>query len=188
VESWEIRREGELGPEDHGRLAAMLRASFPTYVAAFPDRRSWSGARPEARVVAYDDSGVAAHAGILRRFIQVVGPQAATEQVVGVVGLVAVRPDLQGTGVGRQLGVHITGALRELAVPFGLLGCRAEVIGFYKSVGWHELPPTRSVYCPLDVDDSSRTIEDGENWMVLPVLEDLGHWPAGDLLWNGSLV
>jgi nodulation protein A len=166
----------------------MLRAAFPTYVDAFAGRRSWSGARPELRVLAHDRAGVAAHAGVLRRFLQVVDGERTVDQLVALVGLVAVRSDLQGTGVGKQLGSHIADALHELAVPFGLLGCREEVAGYYRSIGWHPLPPTRSVYCPFDIDDASRVVEDSEGWMVLPVAEPLARWPAGDLLWNGAQV
>jgi nodulation protein A len=186
--SWTVWREGELDPDEHGRIASMLRAAFPAYVRSFPGRRSWSGARPELRVVAHDRAGVAAHAGVLRRFIQVTDGDRASEQLVAVVGLVAVRPDLQGSGVGKQLGFRVTDSLRDLAVPFGLLGCRDEVAGYYRSVGWHALPPTRSVYCPLDIHDPSRVVEDSEGWMVLPVAEALTRWPAGDLLWNGAPV
>lgn len=166
----------------------MLRAAFPAYVNSFPGRRSWSGARPELRVVAHDRAGVAAHAGVLRRFIQVVDGDRAVEQLVALVGLVAVRPDLQGSGIGKQLGSRVADSLHDLAVPFGLLGCRDEVTGYYRSVGWHPLPPTRSVYCPLDIHDPSRVVETSEGWMVLPVAEPLAQWPAGDLLWNGAPV
>jgi hypothetical protein len=44
-----------------GRIASMLCAAFPAYINAFPDRRSWSRARPELRVVAHGRAGVAAH-------------------------------------------------------------------------------------------------------------------------------
>jgi nodulation protein A len=188
VVSWTSRREGELGPDEHSRIASMLRAAFPDAASAFSGRRSWSGARPELRVLAHDRAGVAAHAGVLRRFIQVVDGGRAVEQVVAVVGLVAVRPDLQGSGIGKQLGSHLADSLHELAVPFGLLGCSEKVAGYYRAVGWHHLPPTRSVYCPLDIHDPSRVVEDSEGWMVLPVTEPLARWPTGDLLWNGALV
>lgn len=183
-----VRREGELGPADHEQIAATLRAAFPTYRGGFAGRHSWAGARPELRIILRDEHGIAAHAGVLRRFIQIVTAERTVEQLVAVVGLVAVRPDRQGTGLGGQLGAGITTTLRELAVPFGLLGCHREVQGYYRSVGWQPLPPTRSVYCPLDIEDPYRVVESNEGWMVLPVTEPFARWPRGELHWNGAQV
>jgi nodulation protein A len=127
-----------------------------------------------------------AHAGVLRRFVQVRCEGRIVEQLVAVVGLVAVRPDRQGSGLGRRLGAGIAGALTELGVPFGLLGCRDQVRGYYRSVGWHALPATRAYHCPLD--DPYRTVADDAGWMVLPVTERFDRWPAGDLHFNGAQV
>jgi hypothetical protein len=41
---WAVRREGELRPDDHGRIAATLRVAFPAYVGFFAGRLSWAGA------------------------------------------------------------------------------------------------------------------------------------------------
>ncbi|MFI6244361.1 hypothetical protein ACIBEF_31385 [Micromonospora sp. NPDC050795] len=185
---WTFAREGTLDPAGHAEIAATLRAAFPTYPGAFEGRRSWAGARPELRVTIRDDAGVAAHAGVLRRFIQVVGPDRTVEQLVAVVGLVAVRPDRQGSGIGRQIGAGIAAALDELAVPFGLLGCNEPVRGYYRSIGWQPLPPTRSFYCPLDVEDPARVTDSSDGWFVLPVTEPFDRWPGGDLHWNGAQV
>lgn len=184
---WRVAREGELAATDHAALAALLRAAFPLYAHAYPGRRSWSGARPEARAIGYDRAGPAAHAGILRRFIQIgAGPQ--VEQLVGVVGMVAVRPDLHGTGLGRELGARTAALLAELAVPYGLLGCAPGLVGYYLAIGWHQLPPVRSIYCPLDVDGPYEVVSEVEDTMLLPVRGALGDWPAGDLHWNGAPV
>lgn len=183
-EQWRVRRESDLGPDDHDRLAAMLRAAFPDHVHAFPERRSWSGARPELRVVAEDADGPVAHAGALRRFVQV----GDVEQLVAVVGLVAVRPDRQGRGIGRQLGGRLRAALGDLAVPFGLLGCAADRTDFYRAAGWRSLPPTPTTYSPIDVEDPSRIVSSDEGWMLLPVSEAIASWPSGPVRWNGSMI
>lgn len=126
--SWASWREGELDPAAHGRIASMLRAAFPAYANAFPGRRSWSGARPELRVVAHDPVGVAAHAGVLRRFIQVVDGDRAVEQLVAHVGLVAVRPDLQGSGIGRQLGSRVADSALERCPGLAILRLGREAL------------------------------------------------------------
>ena len=183
--TWRTVREDELGPQDHTELAALLRASFPTYAHAYPGSRSWAGARPELRVVAHDDRGPAAHLGAARRFLRL---DAGGELLVATVGMVAVRPDLQGGGTGRQLMHHLRRALGDLAVPFGMLQCGEQVYGYYRSVGWHLLPPTPVSYGPLDVDDPHRSVTDTEGWMVLPVAAALEDWPAGGMHWDGEMI
>ncbi len=181
---WRVRREGDLDAGDHERLAALLRAAFPQYAHAYPERRSWAGARPELRVIGYDGPEPVAHAGALRRFVQV----GDVDLLVAVVGIVAVHPDRQGRGVGRALGERLAAALRALPVPFGLLGCGPDRVGFYRAIGWHLLPPTPVSYSPLDVDDASRVVTDDEWWMVLPVARALADWPAGAVQWHGAMI
>lgn len=182
--AWCVRREGELDADDHGRLAALLRAAFPHYAHAYPDRRSWAGARPELRVIAHDGPVPVAHAGVLRRFVQV----GEGERFVAVVGMVAVHPDRQGGGVGRALGERLAAALRALPVPHGLLGCGPDRVGFYRAIGWHLLPPTPVSYSPLDVDDASRVVTDHDGWMLLPVAAGVEDWPPGPVRWHGGMI
>jgi nodulation protein A len=180
---WEALREGDIDMAGHDRLAVLLRAAYAHEPELFAGRRTWSYLRPEARVVGTDAAGAAAHAGVLRRFIQVGG----ADVPVAVVGLVAVRPDLQRYGVGGELMTRVGRLLAELAAPFGVLMCAPELAGFYRRAGWRLLDPVRSAYSPDDtgqplpyVDEVSRTT------MVLPVAGR--DWPPGELRWHSAQV
>ncbi|PPQ19272.1 acyltransferase [Bradyrhizobium sp. AC87j1] len=115
---WSRRWESELQLADHAELAEFFRKSYgPTgafNAQPFEGNRSWAGARPEVRVIGYDARGIAAHLGLLRRFINVGG----VDLLVGELGLYAVRPDLEGLGVSHAMRVMYP-MLHELGVPFG---------------------------------------------------------------------
>nr|CCC58449.1 N-acyltransferase [Bradyrhizobium sp. ARR867] len=115
---WSCRWESELQLTDHAELAEFFRKSYgPTgafNAQPFEGNRSWAGARPEVRVIGYDARGVAAHLGLLRRFIKIGG----VDLLVAELGLYAVRPDLEGLGVSHAMRVTYP-LLHELGVPFG---------------------------------------------------------------------
>lgn len=63
-------------------------------------------------------------------------------------------------------------------VEFGYLGCREEVVHFYRSCGWQRISAAeRSV--SLD----GRVVEDppGQPLFVLPVHPSAGDWPEGTI-------
>jgi GNAT superfamily N-acetyltransferase len=182
VMDWTAIREGDVTMAQHAELGELLRGAFAHLPGLYPGLRTWSSLRPEARVIGHDDEGAAAAAGVLRRVIQV----GTTDQLVGVVGLVAVRPALQGHGVGGHLMKHVNGYLADLRVPFGILTCADERVAFYQRAGWHRLsPPRRAVYSRDDTTEATPFVDEIEpNTLVLPVTADLDDWPDGDLLWH----
>lgn len=147
--------------------------------------RTWSYVRPEARVIGMDGSGAAATAGVLRRFMEI----GEVDQLVGVVGLVAVRPDRQGTGLGAMLMRSVSGFLHGLDVPFGLLMCAERHVGFYRRCGWHQLSPRRAVYSPDDTQDARPFVDEiVTTAMVLPVGATMDRWSTGGMHWHGASV
>ncbi|MGY4473495.1 NodA family N-acyltransferase [Bradyrhizobium sp. USDA 3364] len=115
---WSVRWESELRLTEHAELAEFFRKSYgPTgafNAQPFEGNRSWAGARPEVRVIGRDAHGVAAHVGLLRRFIKI----GAVDLLVAELGLYAVRPDLEGLGISHAMRVMYP-KLHELGVPFG---------------------------------------------------------------------
>nr|CDY73190.1 N-acyltransferase [Bradyrhizobium sp. ARR851] len=115
---WKRHWENELQLTDHAELAEFFRMSYgPTgafNAQPFEGKRSWAGARPEVRIIGYDARGIAAHVGLLRRFIKIGG----VDLLVAELGLYAVRPDLEGLGVSHAMRVTYP-ILHELGVPFG---------------------------------------------------------------------
>jgi nodulation protein A len=180
---WEALREGDVDLAAHDRLAELLRAAYADQPELFPGRRTWSYLRPEARVIGTDAAGAVAHTGVLRRFLQVGGH----DQLVAVVGLVAVRPGLQRHGVGAELLGRVGAYLTELAVPFGILMCAPGLVGFYRRAGWRLLEPVRSVYSPDDTGEARPFVDEvSPTTMVLPVTG--GEWPGGELQWHAAQV
>lgn len=180
---WSACREGRITMGEHAELAVLLRAAYAHVPEHFGGVRTWSSVRPEARVMGRDGEGPAAHAGVLRRFLQVDG----TDRLTAVVGLVAVRPGLQRRGVGLALLERVRAFLGELAVPLGILMCAEHHVAFYERGGWRRLSPRRAVYSPDDtteprpfVDEITRTT------LVLPVTQE--DWPDGEIHWNGATV
>jgi nodulation protein A len=186
---WTFPREGDISLGEHGYLARMLQRAYPDHPDTFDGVRSWSWLRSEARVVGHDAAGVAAQAGILRRFIQIANGDHRQDQLVAFVGMVAVRPDLQGLGVGVRLMANVATFLADLGVPFGLLMCNERRAGFYQACGWQRLSPRRVVYSSDDCGNPSPFIDEIEECvMVLPVSSSIDAWPEGDLLWHCAHV
>ena len=160
---------------DHASLAALLAQAFPR-TRSIGGEQSWSSARPELRLVGRAVGQVVAHAGVLRRFLQIKG----RAQLVGDVGLVAVDPARHGTGLGAALLTQVRAALCELGVPFGFLTCGERVAGFYARGGWAWVPgPTRMIRA------DGRTQVYGGVSMVLALATPLDAWPSGRIDRNG---
>ncbi len=161
---------------DHAELAALLAGAFPRSRTPFGGERSWSSARPELRVVGRHDGQVVAHAAVVRRFLQVDG----RPQLVGDVGLVAVDPERQGTGLGAALLAQTRDTLCGLGMPFGFLTCGEQVAGFYARGGWTPVPgPTRMIRA-----DGRIQVYGGVS-MVLALATPIDAWPSGRIDRNG---
>lgn len=169
----------------HAELGILLRAAYPHFPEHFAGLRTWSYVRPEARVIGNDAAGAAATAGVLRRFLEI----GTRDQLVGVVGIVAVRPDLQSQGVGSELMSHVARLLAKLNVPYGLLMCGERHVGFYRRAGWHQLTSRRAVYSADDTGEAMPFVDEVVTTaMVLPVAAGVDDWPDGELRWHGASV
>lgn len=182
---WETAREGDVPIETHAELAALLRAAYPHFPDHFAGRRSWSYLRPEVRVIGRAGRGAIATAGALRRFIEVGGQ----DQLVAIVGLVAVHPEDQANGVGITLMKRVAAALADLAVPFGLLMCAERHLGFYRRCGWHQLAARPVRYSPDDTSEPQEFVDEiATTAMVLPIHSTLSKWPRGPMHWHCASV
>jgi nodulation protein A len=171
--TWSVTWENDMSTAGHEALAVLLGRAFPHNAEQFRGTRTWSGARPEVRVVGSVDGRPIAHLAILRRFLRV--PDTDADVLVGDAGLVSVDPDVQGTGIGRALLDRTTRLLTDLALPFGFLTCRPAVVPFYRSGGWQQAQGqvTRMI------DDSHQTEVHNGPAMVLPVHATMADWPHG---------
>ncbi|WP_035696208.1 NodA family N-acyltransferase [Bradyrhizobium liaoningense] len=184
---WSLRWESELQLADHAELAEFFRKSYgPTgafNAQPFERSRSWAGARPELRVIGYDARGVAAHIGLLRRFIKV----GEVDLPVAELGLYAVRPDLEGHGIGHAMRVMYP-ALQELGVPFGFGAVRSALEKHLTRLVERQGLATlmrgirvRSTLPDVYPNLSPTRIED-VIVVVFPVGRSIGEWPAGTVI------
>jgi nodulation protein A len=184
--NWETRWESDLSPEEHRAIADLLRDSLGGVRAEdaehFQGARSWAGARPEFRLVLRDDCGVLAHIGVLRRHLRI----GERDQLVGDLGLFAIRPDRQRTGLGSALLTELRGVLFRLDLPFGFLGCRPELVPFYERNDWHLLPSDVRVRY-IDNRDPWTIVTLQEPAFVQPLRSPLAAWPKGDLIDRNGL-
>ncbi|WP_353646026.1 NodA family N-acyltransferase [Mesorhizobium sp. WSM2239] len=183
---WRLCWENELQLADHAELSDFFRKSYGRTGAfntkPFEGGRSWGGARPEFRAIGYDAHGVAAHIGILRRFIKVGG----VDLLVAELGLYGIRPDLEGLGISFSLSA-VFPVLQQLGVPFAFgtvrhamrnhveRFCRGGLATLISGVSVRstrpdvhpDLPPTRLEDVLL---------------LVSPIGRSMDEWPSGTLI------
>lgn len=178
---WALAWENDISTERHASFARMLAGAYPDYAELFRGERSWSGARPEARIIGDSGDRPIAHLGLLRRFLRVPGNGASL--LVGDVGLVAVDPDFQGQGVGSTLLDQSRRMMTELGLPFGFLTCRPGVVPFYESGGWRMMngQVTRMI------DNGHQAESYRGPAMVLPVHGQLSDWPEACVIDRNGL-
>lgn len=189
---WSLRWENELLLADHAELAEFFRNSYGPSgafnVEPFKGKQSWAGARPELRVIGRDARGVAAHIGLLRRFIKVGG----VDLLVAELGLYAVRPDLEGLGIAHSMRVMYP-AMQELGVPFGFGTVRpalekhlTRLLGRQGLATLMSGIRVRSTHREVFPDLSPTCIED-VIVVVFPVGRPISEWPTGTMIdRNGS--
>ena len=169
---WRLEWESDLTAGGHEALAGLLARAYPRHADLYVGAQSWSGARPEARVIGSVGDRPVAHLGMLRRFLR--NPDSGTGILVGDVGLVAVDPDLQGKGVGGRLLGQAAEAMRELDLPFGFLTCGEWAVPFYESAGWQLLP---GQVTRMFNRDGQPEVYDGPA-MALPLHATMSAWPG----------
>ncbi|PZV33464.1 NodA family N-acyltransferase, partial [Mesorhizobium kowhaii] len=148
----------------------------------FEGGRSWAGARPEFRAIGYDAHGIAAHIGVLRRFIKV----GEVDLLVAELGLYSVRPDLEGFGISFSLGV-VYPVLQQLGVPFVFGTVRHAMrnhverfcrTGLATIVSDARVRSTRPEVYP----DLPPTRLEDVLVFVVPIGRSMSEWPSGTLI------
>lgn len=179
--TWTLAWEADLSAADHRDLSHLLASIYPAHAAVLQDARSWSGARPEARIVGHLGGEPVAHLGILRRFLRV--GTTGRSVLVGDVGLVGVTPDARGRGVGGALLGECASALVALRLPFGFLTCRPDVVPFYAHGGWVQI--AGQVTRMIDNTEVPETYSGPA--LVLPVLSRVDLWPRSHMIVRDGL-
>nr|CCC58422.1 N-acyltransferase [Bradyrhizobium sp. ARR394]CCC58427.1 N-acyltransferase [Bradyrhizobium sp. ARR494]CCC58428.1 N-acyltransferase [Bradyrhizobium sp. ARR534]CDY73148.1 N-acyltransferase [Bradyrhizobium sp. ARR617] len=185
---WRVCWESELQLAEHLELSEFFRKTYgPTgefNAKPFEGGRSWAGARPEVRVIGYDTHGVAAHIGLLRRFIKV----GDVDLLVAELGLYGVRPDLEGLGITHSMRVMYP-VVQQLGVPFGFGSVRPALQKHVtKLVGRQGLATilsgvrVRSTLPDVHQDFPPTRTDDDVLVLVFPIGRPMSEWPAGTLI------
>nr|CDY73127.1 N-acyltransferase [Bradyrhizobium sp. ARR491] len=185
---WRLCWENELQLADHVGLSEFFRKTYGATgefnAQPFESGRSWAGARPELRIIAYDDHGIAGHIGVLRRFIRV----GTVDLLVAEMGLYGVRRDLEGLGVTYHGALRVLHPLlQELGVPFGFGAVRPAMQKHVERLGRYGLANVlsgvrvRSALPDLFPDLPPTRIED-VFVVVFPITQSMSDWPSGTLI------
>ena len=175
---WETRIDDAL----HQELSTLLLRIYPDDERYFSNGRSWSGARPEVRLIGRLDGRAVAHLGMTRRFLR--ASDAGRSVLIADTGLVGVDPDLRGTGRGAELLRVAAEQMRELDVEFGFLTTGEDTSRYYASSGWRRA--SNPVVHAIDLDD--RTEAYAGPAMYLPVTASEADWPTGELERNAREI
>ncbi|WP_061849654.1 NodA family N-acyltransferase [Bradyrhizobium sp. DOA1] len=184
---WRTCWENDLQLADHAEISEFFRNAYgPTgafNAKPFEGIRSWAGARPELRVIGYDERGVAAHIGGLRRYIKV----GEVDLLVAELGLYAVRPDLEGLGISHSMRVMFP-VLQQLGVPFGFGTVRHELKEHISRLlgrpGLATIVPGVRVRSTLpDIyPNLPPTRVDEALLVVFPIARPMSEWPTGTFI------
>jgi nodulation protein A len=167
---WSLVSQAQMSARLETEVRELLVEAFPQH-ADFFRTASYRGSVPEYRLLGRVDSGaLCAHVGCGRRVARVADHPV---RILGI-GAVAVRPALQGQGLGREMfaALHAAAIGGELA-DFGFLECREAVAGFYERAGFERVAqPCTSMH------HETQAWETYEGpVMVMPLLRSMAHWP-----------
>ncbi|RRH91923.1 NodA family N-acyltransferase [Mesorhizobium tamadayense] len=183
---WRLCWENDLRSADQADLSEFFRNTYGRTGAfnakPFEGGRSWAGARPELRLIARDAHGVAAHIGILRRFIKV----GEVDLLVAELGLYGVRQDLERLGISFSMRA-VYPVLQQLGVPFAFgtvrHAMRNHVERFCRDGRTTMLTGVRvrSTRPGVYLDLPPTRLED-VLILVSPIGRSMDEWPSGTLI------
>jgi hypothetical protein len=79
---------------------------------------------------------------------------------------------------------HLARAMRStVGIEYGYLGCRAEVVPFYASSGWHRVTATERSRSRLA---GTVVVTTDDPILILPVIQAVSDWPAGVIDLRGT--
>ncbi len=168
---------------EHGALAPWLGGLRRLFDAEYlAEHGTWGPDQPygyapaDLHVVGSHDGRVVAHVGLQRRTIGV----GDVDVVVAGVGGVLVAPGARGSGVGRRVLHEAARAAGERAgADVAYLGCREDVVPFYRSCGWTRV--TARERSLSRVDGRPEVQEPGLPVLLHGARRPVSAWPAGDV-------
>ena len=164
----------ELTRDDLAGLRALFDAEYLTEFGEWTPEQPYGYAPHDVHVIARHGDKTVGHVGWARRDISV----GEREIVIGGLGGVLIAAHSRGLRLGEQLMRAAVVSMRDAdGIDFGYLGCREEVVPFYKSCGWTRIAAAER---SLNRDGEPSTDPPGQPLLVFP-LDSLVGWPKGDI-------
>ncbi|MGQ3384199.1 GNAT family N-acetyltransferase [Glutamicibacter sp. TV12E] len=166
---------GELTAENVNELRRLFDQEYLHDCGSWNPYQPYGYAPHDFHVIARSVDSVVGHVGWARRTIGV----GNAEWVIAGVGGVLISECARGEQLGKRLMTSAAQSMLEAGgIDFGYLGCREEVVPFYRSCGWSRvMAAERSIGRDgLAVDDPP-----GQPLLVLPIVSELSAWPAGTI-------
>jgi len=164
----------ELTRDDLDGLRTLFDAEYRSEHGDWHPDQPYGYAPHDVHVIAGEGDAIVGHVGWARRIIGV----GAQDVVIAGVGGVLIAENARGLRAGERLMRAAVASMRDARdIEFGYLGCREEVVPFYRSCGW-----TRVVAAERSLDRTGKPTEDppGQPLLVYPV-DSSAVWPDGDI-------
>lgn len=178
-----LMRDIEVAVVAHADLRSLCEASLRELFDAEYERDfgGWDPELPygfaphDVHVVAWQGPRIVGHVGWARRTIDVADQQI----VVAGVGGVLVSDSARGQNLGERLMAHATMSMLDAGgIAYGYLGCREEVVEFYRKCGWMRISAAERSISRLGEAVSDPP---GQPLLVFPIEASLASWPDGDV-------
>lgn len=176
-----VRRHDDLTSAELDALAHLFDSEYQNEYGAWNPDEPYGYSPADTHVMAFHSRELIAHVGFQRRLISVGG----REILVAGTGGVLVDKSSRGTGIGGRTLRCAQKVMRdEAGVDFGFLGCREEVVPFYKSTGWVQIHATER--CLSRLDQISVVVSEGGPNLVCSAKRTVSQWPQGDIDLRGT--
>lgn len=165
----------ELTAEVEGGLRGLFDAEYGQDFGGWDPELPYGYAPHDVHVVARQGRRIVGHVGWARRTIGV----GVHEIVIAGVGGVLVSDDVRGQRCGERLMSRAASTMSDAGgIDFGYLGCREEVVEFYRSCGW-----VRISAAERSTGRAGQAVSDppGQPLLVHPIEASLTSWPDGDI-------
>ncbi len=164
---------GALTPRLRGELRRLFDAEYLATFGEWDSEQPYGYAPHEVHLIARVGGDVVGHVGWARRHVAV-GDSGV--EIAGVGG-VLISQGARGERLGEQL-MHTArrSMLDAGGIRFGYLGCREEVVPFYRACGWHRISAAER---SISRDGCAREDPPGQPLLITPVESALDEWPAG---------
>ncbi|WP_426997853.1 GNAT family N-acetyltransferase [Pseudarthrobacter sp. N5] len=173
--SIDLRWATQLTATDHADMAALFDSEYARDWGPWNPKHGYGYANGELHAMARNNGKLLGYATTARRFIGVGG----REVVIAGTGGVITRAESRGIGIGRQVLSALQEASHGLApADFGLLGCREDVVPFYRSCGFFRVDSLIRDICP---HDAMTVVGSHGPTMICAGTRPVEAWPEGDI-------